>query len=61
MGHRLRDMWLEIEVRRLASFPYVRLSLRPVWDDADRAEESSRPRFATNRPQVSDSRPRRAA
>ena len=31
MNHRWRDLWFELVVQPLSSFPYVRLSIRPVW------------------------------
>lgn len=60
MGHRWRDLWLEIEVRRRASFPYLRLRLRSVWDAPERAEEHDRPHLASSH-QASGSQQRRAA
>jgi hypothetical protein len=60
MGHRWRDLWLEIEVRHVASFPFFRLSLRSDWGTPRQAEQNRHPRIAANGREAAGSR-RRAA
>jgi len=60
MGQRWRDLWLEIEVRRLTSFPYLRLRVRSV-SDLDRAKQNTSPHFAKISGQVPGLQRRRAA
>ena len=60
MGHRLRDLWVEVEVRHQPRFPYLRLSIRSAWAGPDRLVQYERPR-STNSHRSTDSQERRAA
>ncbi len=61
MGRRLRDVWLEVEFRRLRNVPYVQLSLRCDWDIPDEAKQKTRPGLAARSRATFGSDKRRAA
>ena len=61
MARRWRDLWLEIEFQRRATFPYLQLGLRTVCGTLDRTEANAAPHFVNNRRLETESQHRRAA